>query len=431
MRRLARLAISCLALIASTASAHEVGHVSVTYLDPARGNRSVGIELYYPAVTPGNGAPFAAPPPEGFPLVAFGHGFQMIVQAYENVWTALAPAGYVVALPITGGELFPNHAEFGADLSFVIQKLRAESANPGSFLFLKLSGRAAVMGHSMGGGASFLAADANPTIDALAVLAPANTNPSSITAAAGITVPTLVFSGSKDCVASASQHQLPMYDASASSCKTYVSVTGGSHCQFGINNTICSLGEIFCGGAGISRATQHAVVNGLLVPWLDGVLKTDWQRWQDFQGTLAVGAGIAAEQDCPVSPAPPPACANGVDDDGDGNADFPADGGCHSADDPDEVQDCVNGIDDDGDGAVDSADDGCNLIQLGRENPQCDDGADNDADTAVDFPADALCQGPWDDDEGGNPTSCGLLGPELLSVAAALRLRRRPRRSRS
>jgi dienelactone hydrolase len=320
----------------------------------------------------------------------------MVVTAYENIWTALVPEGYVVALPTTGGELFPNHGDFGADLAFVVEKLRAENSNPASFLHQKLSGKAAVMGHSMGGGASFIAADVNPTVDGIAVLAPAETNPSAIGAAAGITVPTLVFSGTKDCVASASQHQLPMYDASASTCKTYVSVAGGSHCQFGINNTLCNLGELFCGGAGISRAAQHAIVSSLLLPWLDGVLRSDWQRWQDFEATLAAGSGFTSQRSCPVSPAPVPACTNGVDDDGDG--------------------------------AIDAADAGCNLSQLGVENPQCQDGIDNDGDGAIDFPTDTLCQGAWDPDESTNPASCGLLGPELLLVLAALRLRSRAKR---
>jgi hypothetical protein len=85
---------------------------------------------------------------------------------------------------------------------------------------------------------------------------------------------------------------------------------------------------------------------------------------------------------------------------------------------------CQNGIDDDGDGGIDMADDGCNLVQLATEKPQCDDGIDNDADLAVDFPADTLCQGPWDDNEASNPGSCGLLGIEALLPLALWRRRK-------
>jgi subtilisin family serine protease len=67
-------------------------------------------------------------------------------------------------------------------------------------------------------------------------------------------------------------------------------------------------------------------------------------------------------------PAPPPAaCSNGLDDDGDGLVDFPADPGCSGASDTDEFNApapppaaCSNGLDDDGDGLVDyPADPGC------------------------------------------------------------------------
>jgi pimeloyl-ACP methyl ester carboxylesterase len=106
----------------------------------------------------------------------------MIVQAYQNIWEGLVPEGFVVALPINEGGLLPSHSSFGADLSFVIASLRAENLNPASTLYGKLGAKAAVMGHSMGGGASFLSADADPSIDALAVLAATHAPCGSVTA---------------------------------------------------------------------------------------------------------------------------------------------------------------------------------------------------------------------------------------------------------
>ncbi len=48
-----------------------------------------------------------------------------------------------------------------------------------------------------------------------------------------------------------------------------------------------------------------------------------------------------------------PACSNGLDDDGDGLIDFPADPGCASAASNDESPRCQDGIDNDGDGRID------------------------------------------------------------------------------
>ncbi|MGQ0679477.1 MAG: hypothetical protein ACT4OM_07460 [Actinomycetota bacterium] len=58
--------------------------------------------------------------------------------------------------------------------------------------------------------------------------------------------------------------------------------------------------------------------------------------------------------------APPPACSNGIDDDGEGGIDM-ADPGCSSPNDWSEADNppCSNGLDDDGDGLVDGRDPNC------------------------------------------------------------------------
>jgi hypothetical protein len=67
------------------------------------------------------------------------------------------------------------------------------------------------------------------------------------------------------------------------------------------------------------------------------------------------------------------------------------------------------------------------------QNPECSDGIDNDGDGAIDFPADTLCQAAWDDDEAFNPPvpACGLLGIEPLALAAWALARRRRSRTES
>jgi hypothetical protein len=95
-----------------------------------------------------------------------------------------------------------------------------------------------------------------------------------------------------------------------------------------------------------------------------------------------------------------PACVNGLDDDGDGLADFPADPGCADA--------------------------------AGRnERPQCDDGRDNDGDGAADWrgagglPPDPQCTSGALDSEAPSG-GCGL-GAEAVLALALWRARRRRR----
>jgi hypothetical protein len=95
-----------------------------------------------------------------------------------------------------------------------------------------------------------------------------------------------------------------------------------------------------------------------------------------------------------------PACANGIDDDADGLADFPADPGCETA-------------------------------SSTKENPKCDDGLDNDGDGKIDHDggprgeaADPQCVGKPRKDKEGAPV-CGF-GAELallLPLLAAWRRR--------
>ena len=297
------LIVVCL-IFAMTAHAREIGHTSVTFTDSAR-SRQIPAEIYYPAETAGRNVPVGEPDENGFPIISFGHGYLMPWSVYANIWTVLVPAGYIVCLPRTGGELFPDHEEFGLDLAYVIRALQAEGADSSSIFHEKTGQTSAVMGHSMGGGASVLAASSDSTITALANLAAAETNPSAIEAAKATDIPALLFAGSDDCVTPPEAHQIPLYNALASDCKTLVILTGGSHCQFAAYHLTCNLGESGCPGPGINRAEQHALVARFLLPWLAAMLKKDSEAWDTFESLLEDGQGITSAHTCrTVSPAP-------------------------------------------------------------------------------------------------------------------------------
>ncbi|MBN1417670.1 MAG: S8 family serine peptidase [Planctomycetes bacterium] len=138
----------------------------------------------------------------------------------------------------------------------------------------------------------------------------------------------------------------------------------------------------------------------------------------------------------------PAACEDGIDNDGDGIADFPGDPGCWGPGDGSEESLCSNGRDDDGDGLIDLDDPGCaspeddaetfppgapgsppcddgisddrdplsDMRDPGCANPadpseldpaaECDDGIDDDGDGQIDYPADRDCLSPSDLYEG-------------------------------
>ncbi|MFA5076206.1 MAG: FG-GAP-like repeat-containing protein [Patescibacteria group bacterium] len=109
-----------------------------------------------------------------------------------------------------------------------------------------------------------------------------------------------------------------------------------------------------------------------------------------------------------------PVCADGVDNDGDGLVDYPADPGCVDGNDGDEynapiivppIYQCSDEIDNDSDGKIDLTDPGCSSPTDNDENDstpppvyQCSDGLDNDLDGQIDL-ADPGCSSVIDDDE--------------------------------
>ena len=141
----------------SSFAQYQIGHYTKTFIDPDRGNRAIETEIYYPANTQGNNTPIAS---GDFPVIVFGHGFVMVWDAYENLWEEFVPRGYIMAFPKTEGNLFStDHQQFGWDLQFLVLKIQDEGNNSSSALFNGVNNNTALMGHSMGGGASFLAAD--------------------------------------------------------------------------------------------------------------------------------------------------------------------------------------------------------------------------------------------------------------------------------
>ncbi len=131
--------------------------------------------------------------------------------------------------------------------------------------------------------------------------------------------------------------------------------------------------------------------------------------------------GCASAQDDDESDDPvAPQCSDGEDNDADGFTDFPADPGCGSEHDEDESDDvavrpqCGDGIDNDNDGRVDLADPGCVSPADPREadpgpTPACSNALDDDDDGVVDFPFDIGCAAAGDDteDDPGIPPQCG------------------------
>lgn len=268
-----------------------VGHTTVTFNDPSRTGgfgsgaglgRQIQTEVYYPAATAGEDVMVAT---GTWPLIVFGHGFAMNWDAYSNIWEQLVPLGYIMAFPRTESTLFPapSHNDFGLDIAIVADKLTENGQNSSSLFYQKLTDYICVMGHSMGGGAAVLAASQSTLFDAYVGLAPAETSPSAISAAAALQIPSIILSGSNDGVTPPSQNHLPIFEAIPHACKSFANLIGGGHCYFANSNFNCDFGEAtVSSGISINRAQQQNLTYQQLTPWLAYFLDRSCTGYEAF-----------------------------------------------------------------------------------------------------------------------------------------------------
>ena len=292
----------------SFAQTLSVGHTTLTFNDPNRTGgfgsgagpgRQIQTEIYYPAAVAGENVAVAN---GQFPIIVFGHGFAMNWDAYSNIWNQLVPLGYIMAFPRTESGLFPSpsHGDFGQDIALVAQKMTTAAQTTGSLFEGKLTEYACAMGHSMGGGAAVLAASQNNVFDCYLGLAPAETNPSAIAAAANLQVPSLILSGTNDGVTPPSQHHLPIYDAIPQECKSFSSLIGGGHCYFANTNFNCDFGESTSStGISLTRAAQQSLMYQQVTPWLAYFLNRSCSAYESF-ATYPI-SGIDLTTTCPTT----------------------------------------------------------------------------------------------------------------------------------
>ncbi len=234
--------------------------------------------LYYPATAAGANTP--VDPRGPYPAITFGHGFLQPVDRYQSTLRHLATHGYLVIATTSEGGLFPNHANFARDMRLCLTWLEEQSTTPGGFLQgLVRTDRFGASGHSMGGGASILAAADDPRIKALANLAAADTNPSSITAMTRVNVPVSLVSGSQDTIVPPGTNGQRMYD-NARAPRVLPIIQGGWHCGF---QDVSVFG---CDSGSLSRPNQLAETRRLLTSFFNLFLKADQSDWSLVWGPL-------------------------------------------------------------------------------------------------------------------------------------------------
>ncbi|MHC1737729.1 MAG: T9SS type A sorting domain-containing protein [Ignavibacteriaceae bacterium] len=203
----------------------KAGWSSVTV---TRNGRTLNSLIYYPAFSEGSQTQVDSIN-KPYPVIAFGHGFFMQNSYYISLFKHLATHGYLVIAP-----QFPdvNHSELADDLLAVTAYIKHQNSLVSSPFFNLIDTlKTGLSGHSMGGGASLLAAARESSITVVAPLAPAETNPSVIAQMNSVRGVVWLIAGSADGITPFSTNQLPMYNNSLP-VKGLVSIKGGNHTKF-------------------------------------------------------------------------------------------------------------------------------------------------------------------------------------------------------
>jgi predicted dienelactone hydrolase len=198
---------------------HAVGLTTITFTKTSVTTgqpRPLDTWIWYPARA-GTGTPEgtyfrdAAVQPGRWPLVLFSHGLCGVPNQSLFLTQALASWGFVVAAPPHPGNEFldgvPACAEDAADsfanrvadIRFVIDRMLALSASPGTRFTGRINPRRIGMsGHSLGGQTALRVAAVDPRVRATLALAPAV---HALVGELSITTPTLIAVGQVDSLA--------------------------------------------------------------------------------------------------------------------------------------------------------------------------------------------------------------------------------------
>lgn len=201
---------------------------------------------------------------EPFGAVAISPGF---TQGQEDMsWWGprLASHGFAVLTLDTNERRDYPHLRAKA-LIAAIEVLRGENSREGSPLKGRLdTDKMAIMGHSMGGGGTLLAAhEHSDKIRAAIPFTPWQPNPDF----SGVTVPTLIIAGEADRIAKVAEHAWPHYNAIPdSTTKVFLEFKDGNH---------------FIGNTTRSNLDLHAQVGRYAIAWLKLYVDGD-SRYQRF-----------------------------------------------------------------------------------------------------------------------------------------------------
>lgn len=243
----------------------------------AASRHDLGLDCYYPTS------------PGAYPLVLVMHGFQLPGSQYTSYATHLARFGYVACtVDYETSALRANHVENAQDVRAGVDRLLAANQDAAHPLQGKVDeALIGLMGHSLGGKVSFLAAEQDMRIGAVLGLDPVDGAPPlcpgsrcpDASALLPFSIPVAVLGETLDggsgqvCAPTADNFQT--FYAAASSPAVEVDVLGANHMSFIDDPSTCGLACLFCNPSVAAQEDVLRLARAMTVAFFERHLKGD------------------------------------------------------------------------------------------------------------------------------------------------------------
>ena len=302
------IALICFLFSASLyAQNYPIGHLPAIYLDTARSNRAVSVEIFYPGLTAGDSVA-CAQSVDGtkFPIIIFAPGQSLNYLNYSFYVHNFVPRGFAMVFLNYDTGVNLNIPDYARDIEFMTKKIKEianiKSLKSDSVFVNNISDKSCLMGHSLGGKAVYLSVKSADSllsitnINGIVTFAAAGYDEALQQASSIVNVPHLVFAAALDSYAPIAANQNLVYNNSNSILKTLINIKNGTHCQFADNNPNCLLYDNNSNLTNaISLDSQLTIVKTYLTFWLDFFLKEKCEAAPTFETLLTSPAVVSTQ----------------------------------------------------------------------------------------------------------------------------------------
>ena len=269
---------------------YSIETLNTTIVNKEADNHEIPLTIHYPSDLT-----------QTYPVMVFYHGWECMNTWYDFIWQTLVPMGIIVAMPndyTANNTTDENKCAISQryTLDWIKDECNVDTSCP---LYGIIGDKSMAIGHSMGGGTTFLSSSSNYSLgqtfknsfDAAITLSGCGDTDDIEQAVKYIDIPIFVFTASHDCMCPPDSTAFPYYQLlSNETCRFLADINNGSHCGFmnapGIHQDACNTFDTSAcplhNHDNIPLQSQIDIVMKYVVSFVNATIK-DGNNEQDFE----------------------------------------------------------------------------------------------------------------------------------------------------